>query len=306
MEVDSIEMSRAARPRASATIPPRRAESLLPRTVLLGIRWRLFVYACVAALAATAFADFVHVFLGLAPSWEDAMEGPVMGGGERDRGGSRAAGAAHGPARSPSSGGWRRRLQLLRGRRRALELLVAIPTETAQSVDRRRLLDDDVSAARPALLVVAGTSVSRARQADPGRRRGRRARPPSAVARAFVATPLLHAAQRNHGAVVTDLMYPVADMTIGVLSFAVLSIRGWRLDRSWALLIAGFAVWLLGDSMWALQISDHALTGNGAATLCYHRRLHAGCNRRLAAGGHPATRPHRAGSPASWRPRCSR
>ena len=116
-----------------------------------------------------------------------------------------------------------------------------------------------------------------------------------ALCAAFVATPLLHAAQRNHGAVVTDLMYPVADMTLGVLSFAVLSIRGWRLDRKWALLIAAFALWLLGDSMWALQISDHALTGNSAAILCYL----TGCTLVAAAAWQPATRRRAGHTPQS-------
>jgi len=289
MGADSIEI--LARPHPRGARPRLGAKALLPRTALLATRSRLLVYACVAALAGAALADLLHVFFDLAPSWEGAMEGPVIGGAnaiasvvvvfaaataKRDRlvWWLAAAGFAlygiggvlwnwwlqyvpNPPDPSIADGFWLATYPLLAG-----ALLVSARAGSRRT--SRRILVDGV---------VAGTAAV-------------------AVSAAFVATPLLHAAQRNHGAVVTDLMYPVSDLTIGVIGFAVLSMRGWRLDRKWTLLIAALGLWLLGDSMWALQISDHALTGNSAAVLCYL----IGCTLVAAAAWQPTTRPRSFGA----------
>jgi diguanylate cyclase len=90
-----------------------------------------------------------------------------------------------------------------------------------------------------------------------------------ALCAAFIVPPLIRAAQRDHGALATDLMYPIGDMVIGVLAVALLSVRGCRLNRTWMLLIPVFPIWLVGDSTWALQISSNASTGSSAVTLFY-------------------------------------
>ncbi len=282
MGVDSIEIL-VERPRAA--VPRLRLSALLPQTAGLNTRRRRLVRVCVPVLALAALVDFLHAFLGLAPSWERAMQGPVVAGANvvaaavvltgataarRDRAvwwltaagfTSYAVGGVlwncwlqflpHPPTPSIADGFWLAMYPLL-----AAALGLA-GHQSSRGRSRRIVIDG----------LVAGAAAV-------------------AVCAAFIATPLWHAAERNHSAVVTDLMYPVADMTIGVLSFAVLSIRGWRLDRRWALMIGAFALWLLGDSMWALQISHHALTGSSATTLCYL----TGCAVVAAAPWQPARR----------------
>ena len=288
MEGDSIEI--LAAPRARKVAPRSGVGAVVPRAALLGPRRRLFVYVGVAALMAAALTDFLHVFFGLAPGWENALHGPVVGGANvtsaailliaacgarRDRlvwwlatAGFALYGVGSGlwnwwlqyvpnpPTPSVADAFWLAMYPLLAA------ALAVCAHSSSRGVSRRIMVDS----------LVAGTAAI-------------------AICAAFIATPLLHAAQRNHGAEVTDLMYPVADMAVGVFAFAVLSIRGWRLSRRWVLLISAFVLWLLGDSMWALQISDHALTGNSAATLCYL----TGCALVAVAAWQPEAREQGAG-----------
>ena len=91
----------------------------------------------------------------------------------------------------------------------------------------------------------------------------------AALGASFIVPPLLRAAGKDHSAIVTDLMYPMADMIVGILIVALLSVRGWRIDRKWALLLATFVFWFSGDCCWVLQIGDGAITGSSLATLMY-------------------------------------
>jgi diguanylate cyclase len=242
---------------------------LMPRTETLRPGARFLVCACVALLALTAIADLLHVVLGLGASWDDAMSGPVVAG-------SNALGAvlviaAASKARraravwwllaagisSYAIGGvlWNCWLQYMphpptpsladvfwMGMYPLVGAALVVATRNhSRDQDSRRVLIDAVVAASAAVALCA----------------------------AFIVPPLIHAAQRNHGALVTDLMYPLGDMVIGVLAVALLSVRGWRLNRTWMLLIPVFPIWLVGDSTWALQISSNASTGSSAVTLFY-------------------------------------
>ena len=258
-----------ARSELSSRLPRLKPSALLPRTAGLRPGTLRLVYAGVALLAVTAFADLLHVVFGLAPSWEGAMEGPVVAGtnvvcallviaaAARARE-SRlvwwlsAAGISsyavadvlwhcwlqylpNPPSPSVADIFWMGMYPLV-----GAALVVATRSHSRNQESRRVLMDG---------LVATSAAV--------------------ALCAAFIVPPLIHAAQRNHDALVTDLMYPVADMVIGVLAVALLSVRGWRLDRRWALLLPVFPIWLLGDSTWALQISGDASTGSGAVILCY-------------------------------------
>src|SRR5579875_1156940 len=78
MGVDSIE-TLAPRPMREPNLLLAAKRLLLPRTAPLSVGGQWFVFICVAALAATALTDLLHVFLGLAPSWDGALQGPVVG-----------------------------------------------------------------------------------------------------------------------------------------------------------------------------------------------------------------------------------
>jgi diguanylate cyclase (GGDEF)-like protein len=243
---------------------------LLPRAASLRPCLRRLVYIGIAILAAAAFADLLHVAFGLAPSWESAMSGPVVGIGDalgavlvvmsalRAKS-SRlvwwlaAAGVCsyaigsllwncwlqflpHPPTPSIADVFWLGMYPLV-----GTAIVVSARSRTRNHQDSTRVLMDGLVATTAAVALCA----------------------------AFVAPPLIRAAQRDHGALVTDLMYPVADMAIGILAVGLLSVRGWRIDRTWMILIPIFPLWLLGDSTWALQISGDASTGSSAVTLCY-------------------------------------
>jgi diguanylate cyclase len=242
---------------------------LLPRTAALRPAARRLVYACVALLAATAFADLLHVLFGFAPNWEGAMSGPVVAGSDALGAALVIAGATrarrakpvwwllaagissyaiggvlwncwlqyvpHPPSPSIADVFWMGMYPLV-----AAALVVSARNHSRDQESKRVLMD-----------AVVATSAA------------------VALCAAFIVPPLIHAAQRSHGALVTDLMYPVGDMVIGVLAVALLSIRGWHLDRTWMFLIPVFPIWLLGDSTWALQISGDASTGSSAVTVFY-------------------------------------
>jgi diguanylate cyclase (GGDEF)-like protein len=230
---------------------------------------RRLVYVCVLALAAAAGADLLHVAFGLAPSWETALSGPVVGisgalvavlviASAARAVGSRlawrllAAGvssygiggvlwncwlqfAPHPSTPSIADIFWMGTYPLI-----AAALVISVRAHSRDQESKHVLMD---------ALVATSAAV--------------------ALCGAFIVPPLVHAAQRDHSALVTDLMYPVGDMVLGVLAVALLSVRGWRLSRGWTLLAIVFPIWLLGDSTWALQISGDASTGSSAVTLCY-------------------------------------
>src|SRR5579875_486966 len=80
MEAHSIGGIARLRPREAN--PRVLIKSLLPGTGPLRTGQRLLVCACITALAGAALIDFLHVLLGLAPSWESALHGPVVAGAD--------------------------------------------------------------------------------------------------------------------------------------------------------------------------------------------------------------------------------
>ncbi|HTW12088.1 MAG TPA: diguanylate cyclase, partial [Solirubrobacteraceae bacterium] len=91
----------------------------------------------------------------------------------------------------------------------------------------------------------------------------------AAVGMAFVVPPLIHSGNANHASVMTNMLYPLADLVVGVLIVAVIGVRGWQLDRKWLVLVAGFGCWLTADTMCAIQVVNGALSGHSSATLMY-------------------------------------
>ncbi len=53
--------------------------------------------------------------------------------------------------------------------------------------------------------------------------------------------------------VVYALAYPVGGATLLAVTLTGLSVAGWRLDRSWVLLVAGFALMTVGDASYGMQ-----------------------------------------------------
>ena len=53
--------------------------------------------------------------------------------------------------------------------------------------------------------------------------------------------------------VATNLAYPLADLLLLALAVATFALTGWRFDRTWALVAAGFAVFALTDSIYLYE-----------------------------------------------------
>jgi diguanylate cyclase len=91
----------------------------------------------------------------------------------------------------------------------------------------------------------------------------------AAIGAAVVVEPVLRSATGSFAAVATNLAYPVGDLLLAALVVGVLSLRGWRLDRGWALLAAGFVVLTVADSIYLLQVASGSSTSSGVANLFY-------------------------------------
>ncbi len=88
----------------------------------------------------------------------------------------------------------------------------------------------------------------------------------AALGAAIVFEPVLAQATGSTAAVLTNLAYPVGDLLLAALVVGILGLRGWRVDRGWALLGLGFLVLCVGDFTYLLQVvggtSDSSLIAN--------------------------------------------
>jgi diguanylate cyclase (GGDEF)-like protein len=78
----------------------------------------------------------------------------------------------------------------------------------------------------------------------------------AALGAAVVFVPVLDSATGSTSAVMTNLAYPVADLLLAALVVGLLALRGWRIDRGWALLGGGFMALYVADSMYLLRVAD--------------------------------------------------
>ena len=75
--------------------------------------------------------------------------------------------------------------------------------------------------------------------------------------------------------VATNLAYPLADLLLLALVVAMFGLTGWRVDRTWGLVAAGFAVFAIADSVYLYK------------TAVGHVRRGRAPGRRLARGARP-------------------
>ncbi len=81
----------------------------------------------------------------------------------------------------------------------------------------------------------------------------------AAIGAALVFGPVLRSATGPAAAVVTNLAYPVVDLLLAALVMGVLALRGWRVDRLWALLGGGFLLLCVADCMYLLRVAEGAV-----------------------------------------------
>jgi two-component system cell cycle response regulator len=63
--------------------------------------------------------------------------------------------------------------------------------------------------------------------------------------------------------VITNLAYPVTDLVLLGVCVGVVALRGWRLDRTWALLGTGVIVFWIADSLYLVQTAAGTYTPGG-------------------------------------------
>ncbi len=91
----------------------------------------------------------------------------------------------------------------------------------------------------------------------------------AAIGAAIVVRPVLASTTGSTAAVVTEMAYPLCDLLLAALVVGVLALRGWRLDRMWAMLGGGFIVLAVADCMYALQVAGGASAPTNATNLVY-------------------------------------
>ena len=91
----------------------------------------------------------------------------------------------------------------------------------------------------------------------------------AALGAALVFEPVLAAAVGSTTAVATNLAYPLGDLLLASLVVGILALRGWRLDRGWALLGLGFLALSVGDCTYLLQVASGTSDSSLLANLFY-------------------------------------
>ena len=91
----------------------------------------------------------------------------------------------------------------------------------------------------------------------------------AAIGAAIVVRPVLATVSGDTAAVITEMAYPLCDLLLAALVVGVLALRGWRLDRMWAMLGAGFLALAAADCLYALQVAHGASAPSALTNLTY-------------------------------------
>ncbi|MGZ8782514.1 MAG: bifunctional diguanylate cyclase/phosphohydrolase [Gaiellaceae bacterium] len=62
-------------------------------------------------------------------------------------------------------------------------------------------------------------------------------------------------------AIATNLSYPLGDLGLLAVTVGGLAMSGWRISRGWALLMAGYALFAISDTLYLFQIATETYTG---------------------------------------------
>jgi diguanylate cyclase (GGDEF)-like protein len=70
-------------------------------------------------------------------------------------------------------------------------------------------------------------------------------------------------------AVATELAYPIGDLLMAALVVGVIALHGWRVNRMWGLLAAGFLLLAIADCLYAVQIAHGAANPSPMTNFAY-------------------------------------
>jgi diguanylate cyclase (GGDEF)-like protein len=91
----------------------------------------------------------------------------------------------------------------------------------------------------------------------------------AAIGAAIVVRPVLASVSGGTAAVITEMAYPLCDLLLAALVVGVLALRGWRLDRMWGMLGAGFIALAAADCLYALQVAHGASAPSALTNMTY-------------------------------------
>jgi diguanylate cyclase (GGDEF)-like protein len=91
----------------------------------------------------------------------------------------------------------------------------------------------------------------------------------TAVGATVVFEPVLRSLTGDRSVAAVGLAYPACDLLLAALVVGALALRGWRLDRSWALLGTGFLTLTVADSIYLLHVAHGATDASGIANIFY-------------------------------------
>ncbi len=91
----------------------------------------------------------------------------------------------------------------------------------------------------------------------------------AAIGAALVFPRVLAGDSGSTVAIATELAYPICDLLLAALVIAMLALRGWRPDRSWSLLGAGFLLMALADVMYAVGFTNGSTGPSPVCNLFY-------------------------------------
>jgi diguanylate cyclase (GGDEF)-like protein len=91
----------------------------------------------------------------------------------------------------------------------------------------------------------------------------------AAIGAAVVFQRVLDGASGTTPAILTNLAYPVGDMILASLVMGVFALRGWRLDRAWAMIGGGFLLLSVADIIYLLEVAAGSPQSNIVANCFY-------------------------------------
>ena len=78
----------------------------------------------------------------------------------------------------------------------------------------------------------------------------------AAVGAALVLDPVISTTHGAFESVATNLAYPLGDLVLIVFVFGVFALTGWRPGRAWLLILLGFSVTAVADSIYLFRVAE--------------------------------------------------
>ena len=78
----------------------------------------------------------------------------------------------------------------------------------------------------------------------------------AALGSALVLEPVIHTTHGTLASVATNLAYPLGDLILIVFVFGAFALTGWRPGRAWLLILLGFSVTAVADSIYLFRVAE--------------------------------------------------